>query len=425
MVTENTHEYRALLHEILGIHKTIISVAEAKLEGDVDKAERLIRDCLEGFGSMELKSERPAPETESPHSQSIAEALETYVSEKERAETMTLRSEQDMIYSLLLFIELAGISNVSEINHKTMNRYFERLLNFPSNKTKKAKYRDLSTETIINTVIPKIDRISVATINKHLMWIKQFLSYAERRGLTDKDYGTGLRMPTRSAKRAYEITDAFGKKELEMIFRSRCYFDDSFLSPYMFWVPILGLYTGMRLAEICQLELKDIQNINGIECFVVQTNEKGVDAKKRLKTKAAQRIVPIHSFLLDDLNLMGYIQKLKDKRQTRLFPELPYMNHNYGHIASKWFQNYKKRIGLESSSKRFVFHSFRHTMIDHLKQAGADMQVVVELVGHASGSITAERYGKRYKPEILKRVIEMLNYEVRMQHLCLSKWVVR
>jgi integrase len=47
------------------------------------------------------------------------------------------------------------------------------------------------------------------------------------------------------------------------------------------------------------------------------------------------------------------------------------------------------------------FHSFRHTVIDHLKQKGVEPHFVNELLGHSSGNIDLDRYGKGYNPDII------------------------
>ena len=40
-------------------------------------------------------------------------------------------------------------------------------------------------------------------------------------------------------------------------------------------------------------------------------------------------------------------------------------------------------------------------MIDHLKQQGIDVSFINELVGHSSGNIDLDRYGKGYNSDIL------------------------
>jgi integrase len=60
-----------------------------------------------------------------------------------------------------------------------------------------------------------------------------------------------------------------------------------------------------------------------------------------------------------------------------------------------------------------VFHSFRHTVTDTLKQAGVSETVIAEIVGHSnSGSMTMGRYGKRYQPKVLLEALLKLDYGI-------------
>ena len=63
-------------------------------------------------------------------------------------------------------------------------------------------------------------------------------------------------------------------------------------------------------------------------------------------------------------------------------------------------------IGVKTNKKSF--HSLRHTFVNELKQAGANEQVVSELLGHASKSITYGRYGKESRIEILMKEISKI-----------------
>lgn len=58
------------------------------------------------------------------------------------------------------------------------------------------------------------------------------------------------------------------------------------------------------------------------------------------------------------------------------------------------------------------FHSFRHTVADHLKQKGVSEALVGGILGHQTGGITFGRYGKDYRPEVLAPVVELLTLNV-------------
>jgi integrase len=80
-----------------------------------------------------------------------------------------------------------------------------------------------------------------------------------------------------------------------------------------------------------------------------------------------------------------------------------------------WLLAWNRRFNREhiSEDKCKVFHSFRHTFTDALKQAGILETIISELVGHStSESMTMGRYGKRYQPKVLLEALMKLDYGV-------------
>jgi integrase len=83
----------------------------------------------------------------------------------------------------------------------------------------------------------------------------------------------------------------------------------------------------------------------------------------------------------------------------------------HGNSFSNWYQRFN-RINVTDDPKK-VFHSFRHTVTDTLKQAGVSETVIEEIVGHSnSGSMTMGRYGKRYQPKVLMDALLKLDYGI-------------
>ena len=65
--------------------------------------------------------------------------------------------------------------------------------------------------------------------------------------------------------------------------------------PERYWVTLLSAYSGARLNEICQLDVIDIQELDGIWTINLNANS----ADKSIKTEAGNRLVPIHPKLLE------------------------------------------------------------------------------------------------------------------------------
>lgn len=73
---------------------------------------------------------------------------------------------------------------------------------------------------------------------------------------------SGLRL--KEKVRADQKRDTFSKEDLEKLFcLSPEYGQDTLEHAHHFWIPLIGLYTGARLEEICQLLKTDVINRNG------------------------------------------------------------------------------------------------------------------------------------------------------------------
>ena len=145
-----------------------------------------------------------------------------------------------------------------------------------------------------------------------------------------------------------------------------------------------------------------------LSIFPIPSEAKHFDIKeepdrtdKHLKTLSSRRIIPIHDTLLN-LGFIEFIEllKKKDPKRERVFQELKYKDGNYNQNVSRWFNTrYLPSLGLKTNKKNF--HSYRHSVSDHLKQKGIEPHFINELLGHSSGNIDLERYGKGYNPDIL------------------------
>jgi integrase len=162
------------------------------------------------------------------------------------------------------------------------------------------------------------------------------------------------------------------------------------------------MYSGARLSEICQLYVNDIKQLEDIWYFDINDN-----ADKRLKNKASRRVIPLHPELVR-LGLLDHVEEMKAAGAPRLWMTLGSKRDGYGHDFSKWYQRFNRKHITKDPKK--VFHSFRHTVADTLKQKGVPEGVIAEILGHANQSITTGRYGKRYRPAILLESLEKLDF---------------
>jgi integrase len=161
-----------------------------------------------------------------------------------------------------------------------------------------------------------------------------------------------------------------------------------------YWVPLLGLYTGARQSELCQLRIEDLQDTpEGFVLYVLRDGEDHADGTPgtTTKTEASNRRLPVHSDLIA-LGLKDYWQDMKDAGHKVLFPDIKRApDRSAGEYFSDWFLIYRRQQGID---KRWVdFHAFRHTASTRLTDAGVSDSVTDYLTGHSgSGRGSAGRY---------------------------------
>ncbi len=95
----------------------------------------------------------------------------------------------------------------------------------------------------------------------------------------------------------------FSQAELEALFEPSAYLEATKESPAYFWAPLVALFSGMRITEICQLLVSDLREEDDI--WLIDINGEGAEFK-RLKSAAARRKVPVHPFLNKCLCLLEY-----------------------------------------------------------------------------------------------------------------------
>jgi integrase len=181
-----------------------------------------------------------------------------------------------------------------------------------------------------------------------------------------------------------------------------------------FWVPLLGLFAGLRLNEACQLSPDDVAVVDDVPVLLIRANAEG----QRLKTSAANRRVPIHQELLR----IGFLQLVARSRtagEMRLFPELTVGKlGNLSDPFSKWFARFLEKAGVTSPGA--VFHSFRHGFRDRMREAGVPSEVVDALGGWTTPG-QAAAYGGGFSVPTLRRYISEISYPgLDLSHLHLS-----
>ena len=91
-----------------------------------------------------------------------------------------------------------------------------------------------------------------------------------------------------------------------------------------YWLPILGLFTGARLNELCQLQITDVKEEEGI-LFLNITDDAN---DQRVKTAGSKRRCPIHS-TIEMLGFRDFYEWRKASGEKLLFKEVKLSKDGY------------------------------------------------------------------------------------------------
>jgi integrase/recombinase XerC len=128
--------------------------------------------------------------------------------------------------------------------------------------------------------------------------------------------------------------------------------------------------SGLRVSEISELNVDDINTKEGL----VKVRGKG--KKERILPVGAKAIDAIKSYMVEKM--------LLKKRDRAMF-----LNRSGTRLSDRGVRRivvkYSRLIGING---QIGPHTLRHTFASHLLQAGADLRVIQELLGHSSLSTT-------------------------------------
>lgn len=332
----------------------------------------------------------------------LSVVIDKFIHEKLRSKAWAEKTHigYKVVYqSLVTLLKDRGIRTFTSKDAQGVKASLQRL---PANLNKKAEYRNKSIHQLLSTTIPDSHLMSIKTINTMLGCYSELFKWAVKNGYVSTNIFDSLFL--KDSRNARELRSPFSPSDLKKIFEDSAIKDPR--KNWQRWMPVLGLYTGARLNELCQLQRKDIVEVKGIWCISINGDGKN----QVLKSSSSKRLIPIHSKILS-LGFIDFVDQVATAHDSRLFPDLGLLNERYSHTPSRWFSNIKNRLLADSSKKSF--HSFRHTFVDYLfnKLKLQGNPLVKALLGHADNEITSGVYGSSFEVEDLAKIIEAVDFE--------------
>lgn len=207
------------------------------------------------------------------------------------------------------------------------------------------------------------------TIARKLATLKSFYKYLFINNFTQKNIATSVKTP----KIPKHLPDFLKLAEVTALMElpdlSTCDGRRDKLILELFYS------TGIRISELVNIKMKDIQEENRIIRIFGKGNK--------------ERLVIFSSYVAEAFKqyMIEIVKHVDIHSQEYLFPPIrkSKSKNSSNHISQKTVYNIvKKYIKQVSNNEKLSPHSLRHTFATHLLNNGADLMAVKELLGHSS-----------------------------------------
>jgi integrase len=233
--------------------------------------------------------------------------------------------------------------------------------------------------------IPERELIGGRSVKETLNYTKSLYKWLVRRSTVTLNPFEGVMTATSS--QSYE---PFTDTQVSKIFSSELYTSVPALTttPGHWWLLLMSLYSGARPSELVQLTLDDVVEEQGVLVMRIVADEaKG----QSVKTKAGQRVVPVHPKLLE-LGFADFIERSRVAGKERVLHGISKGKAQSGGPAGVWFKRYKQFHLPELEEQRKPLYSFRSTFVTHaLNVANIDLAYVQQIVGHERSQMGTTR----------------------------------
>lgn len=398
---ENKLWYIELLHRLddieMDTESRIQTIAEGKIYQTPDPRIRCLSDALTIKKQNELACYIPKSKTKW---NDIVQKLNVFRKNRKNTADTTLKDNftyADTLKSLL------KREYVEDITYQDCRDVSEYIYNVPKNW--KQNFPNSELYDIVRDTSLTYEKLSKKTMKKYIVFLKSLLLFARKEKLdVISDFSDALDIPPIQDGDEINI-ESYTQDELVKIFGSDSYpsrYDRKYFAK--FWIPLIGLYTGARLNEICQLYVDDIRKENGIFYFNITRDR----PDQFTKNTQSIRKVPIHSKLIE-LGFLDFVKAVTKSKKDRIFYNLTFQKKNhYAGSTSTAYGRYLDKIGITDRSK--VFHSFRHNIETILAHKKVPQSMINAMCGWKNKSIPELNYLDKYPLSLLQKEMESLQY---------------
>lgn len=332
----------------------------------------------------------------------LSEVADIYSAERVAERNWNPKTEFQSRTILALLAELMGNPPIKSIDKEAIRAVGKDIVNLPSNMTK--RFRDVAPRNVLVRIEgdSNVPRLEPRSVNKYRQLLRSLFKWALEHEYISVNPATVLRDVKEPPPR--EGREDFTDEDLVTYFAGLPQEQEP--RPFLYWIPRIMAYTGMRLGEASQLRKQDLREAMGLRVLDLNTED-----GKTLKNAASRRQVPIHPRLAE----MGLLEFIDGSPEGFLWPEKYRTTDNPkrqdSDRLSKLLGRLLRRSGVVDEKKTGA-HSFRHTVSTRLKDASVPQYQISDLIGHEDDSMTTGRYGKGTSVVRLTEVLTLLKLPV-------------
>lgn len=250
---------------------------------------------------------------------------------------------------------------------KTKESYFNDLEVYKSflNELGKSLVSEITSDDIKEFLKERSFIEKTTTIAHNLTVIKNFHAYLIKENIVKDDPSLYIERPKlkKSLPRTLSMDDV--SKLLDIELKSAFDYRNKAMLELMYG-------TGLRVSEIVNLELSDIDLTN----CVVRVFGKG----------SKEREIPLGEYSIYYLKL--YLERRKSMLKGKSCEKLFLNNHGTGMTRQGFFKNLKQLLISKGLNPDVSPHTLRHSFATHLLNYGADLRSIQEMLGHSDIATT-------------------------------------
>ena len=352
--------------------------------------------------------EGPEPAQPSPAHATLGQLVERFLADPTRAAGAKAGDYRAVLAYLAEFVpDDTPASRVTRDDCRQVAALLKRL---PANATKVRALRGLRPlRAAAEAGRLGMPPMSTTTANGYISKMGALFRWGTREGLCDRNVAEALRLPKETHGRDARLP--FSVDQLNKIVRAEIYGEPRGAWDARQWAPLIAIFGGLRLNEICTLRCDDVEARDGVQVIHVRPDEEG---RKKLKSRAARRVVPVHPTLVK-IGFIEFVERQRAGGHEVLFPALkPNRMGYYSDGYQRWFSKHLRQIG--AAAPRTSFHSTRHNFRDALREGGVPLERARALGGWA-GSGSDAVYGNGVRAKTLAREVAKVRYDLDLGHL--------